>query len=72
MPTAGRLAGAALFAPLFWYLSQIAAPYFIAAETAVPDWFAIINTALFDLGDWNALEYGTGQEAEFDYPKRVG
>jgi len=52
MPTAGRLAGAALFAPLFWYLSQIAAPYFIAAETAVPDWFAIINTALGLIFGW--------------------
>jgi len=31
-----------------------------------------VFTALFDLEDWNALEYGTGREAEFDYPKRMG
>ena len=31
-----------------------------------------VFTALFDLEDWNALEYGTGQVAEFDYPKRMG
>lgn len=52
MPTAGRLAGAALFAPLFWYLSQISAPYFIAAETAVPDWWAIINAGFGLILGW--------------------
>ena len=31
-----------------------------------------VFTASFDLEDWNALEYGTGLEAEFDYPKRMG
>ncbi|MFO1407290.1 MAG: histidine phosphatase family protein [Steroidobacteraceae bacterium] len=31
-----------------------------------------VFTALFDLDDWGRLEFGTGRDAEFDYPKRVG
>ncbi|HQR23281.1 MAG TPA: histidine phosphatase family protein [Steroidobacteraceae bacterium] len=31
-----------------------------------------VFTALFDLDDWSALEFGTGQDAEFDYPKNLG
>ena len=28
-----------------------------------------VFTALFDIGDWAALGWESGQEAEFDYPK---
>jgi phosphohistidine phosphatase len=30
-----------------------------------------IFTALFDLKDWSELEWDSGQEAEFDYPKNL-
>jgi phosphohistidine phosphatase len=30
-----------------------------------------VFTALFDLDDWRTLDWGGGQEAEFDYPKNV-
>ena len=28
-----------------------------------------VFTAIFDLADWSALDWGSGQHAEFDYPK---
>jgi len=28
-----------------------------------------VFTATFDLADWHRLDWGSGQEAEFDYPK---
>ena len=28
-----------------------------------------VFTALYDLADWSRLDWGSGQEAEFDYPK---
>jgi hypothetical protein len=28
-----------------------------------------VFTALFDLRDWGNLDWGSGQDAEFDYPK---
>jgi len=28
-----------------------------------------VFTALFDLRDWGSLDWGSGQDAEFDYPK---
>jgi phosphohistidine phosphatase len=28
-----------------------------------------VFTALFDLSDWSALDWGGGEDAEFDYPK---
>lgn len=28
-----------------------------------------VFTALFDLSDWSALDWGSGEDAEFDYPK---
>jgi phosphohistidine phosphatase len=30
-----------------------------------------VFTSLFDLDDWSRLDWGGGQEAEFDYPKNV-
>jgi len=28
-----------------------------------------VFTAQYDLADWSSLAWGSGQEAEFDYPK---
>ena len=30
-----------------------------------------VFTALFDVSDWRELDWGSGQEAEFDYPKNT-
>jgi hypothetical protein len=29
-------------------------------------------TATFDLLDWRDLDWGSGQDAEFDYPRNLG
>jgi phosphohistidine phosphatase len=29
-------------------------------------------TATFDLLDWRGLDWGSGQDAEFDYPRNLG
>jgi phosphohistidine phosphatase len=31
-----------------------------------------VFTAAFDITDWSALDWESGQDAEFDYPKNVG
>lgn len=31
-----------------------------------------VFTATFDIDGWTALDWGSGQDAEFDYPKNVG
>jgi phosphohistidine phosphatase len=30
-----------------------------------------VFTATFDVGNWDTLEWGCGEDAEFDYPKRA-
>lgn len=52
MPTAGRLAAAALFGALFWHVSGLALPLFAAAQSPEPPWFVAINAGLAVVFGW--------------------
>lgn len=65
MPTAGRLVAAILFAPLFWYASTLALPYFTIEEAPVPDAFAMVNAGLGLVLGWTIAGSRAGKGTWF-------
>jgi hypothetical protein len=67
MPTAGRLVGAILFAPLFWYVSTLILPLFL--EGTEPPWYAELNALIGLLMGWIVAgsRAGDGYRAAIGY-----
>ena len=61
MPTAGRLVAAILFAPLFWYASVLALPYYPLAEEPAPKAFALVNAGLALVLGWSVAGSRAGK-----------